>query len=199
MASLKSFIERRLKVNSEKSKVARPEERKFLSLQLFRLKTKAEVRIRIAETALRRLESELKALTPRNWGQSVDVCIRRVNALLRGWLGYFAICNQNRSVFERIDGHLRRRLRAMILKQWKRKRHIVNRLIRLGVPAPLARVDINVYRRSWWALSSVRAVCRGLTNEYFAPSRPLRAARALAASPRPYLEHRPQAAHAARG
>jgi len=170
LASLKSFIERRLKlkVNSEKSKVAKPEERKFLSLQLFRLKSKNEVRVRIAEAALRRLESELKALTPRNWGQSLDDCIRRVNVLLRGWLGYFAVCNQNRSVFERIDGHLRRRLRAMILKDWRRKWIIVNRLIRLGVPAPLARVDVNVYRRNFWALSNVRAVCRGLTNEYFA-------------------------------
>lgn len=170
LSSLKSFIERRLKlkVNVEKSKVAKPEVRKFLSLQLFRLKTKNEVRIRIAEAALRRLESELRALTPRNWGQSLDVCVRRVNALLRGWLGYFAVCNHNRSVFERIDGHLRRRLRAIILRDWKRKRHIVNRLIRLGVPVPLARVDVNVRRRSFWALSNVRAVCRGLTNEYFA-------------------------------
>jgi hypothetical protein len=67
----------------------------------------------------------------------------------------------------RVDGHLRRRLRALILKQWKRKRHIVNRLKQMGVPAPLAHVDVNARRRSWWSLSKVRAVCRGLDNEYF--------------------------------
>jgi hypothetical protein len=67
----------------------------------------------------------------------------------------------------RIDGHLRRRMRAILLKQWKRKRHIVNQLVGLGVPAPLACVDIYVKRRSWCALSEKRAVCRGLTNEYF--------------------------------
>jgi RNA-directed DNA polymerase len=169
MASLKSFIERRLKlkVNPEKSKVAKPEERKFLSFQLFRLRTKNEVRVRIAEPAIRRLEVELRALTPRNWGQSIDDCIHRINAVLRGWLGYFAACNQNRSVLERIDGHLRRRLRAMILRDWKRKWLIVKHLVRLGVPAPLARIDINSRRRSYWALSQVRAVCRGLANEYF--------------------------------
>lgn len=169
MASLTSFIERRLKlkVNSEKSKVAKPEERKFLSLQLFRLKSKDEVRIRIAETAVRRLEEELRALTPRNWGHSIEECIRRVNVLLQGWLGYFAISSQNRSVLERIDGHLRRRLRAMILRDWKRKWLIVKHLMRLGVPAPLARIDVNARRRSYWALSNVRAVCRGLTNAYF--------------------------------
>ena len=58
-------------------------------------------------------------------------------------------------------------IRALILKQWKRKRHIVNRLVHMGVPAPLARVDVNARRRSWWSPSEVRAVCRGLTNEYF--------------------------------
>lgn len=170
MASLTSFIEKRLKlkVNSGKSSVAKPHERKFLSLKLLKQKSTGMVRVTVADTAVRRLEAELKALTPRNWGQSVDDCIRRVNVLLRGWLGYFAVCNENRTAFDRIDGHLRRRLRAMILKQWKRKRHVVNRLIRLGVPSQLARMDIHSRRRTWWALSTVRAVCRGLTNEYFA-------------------------------
>jgi hypothetical protein len=169
MASVKAFIEKRLKlkVNAEKSTVAKPEARKFLSLKLWRLKS-GKVYVLVADDALRRLEKELKALTPRNWGQSVDDCIRRVNVYLRGWLGYFAICDEKHLArLGRIDGHVRRRLRALILKQWKRKRHIVNRLMHMGVPASLARVDVNARRRSWWSLSEVRAVCRGLTNEYF--------------------------------
>ena len=171
MESLKAFIEKhlKLKVNSSKSSVARPYDRKFLSLNLQRLKTSGVVRVMVADQALRRLESELKALTPRNWGQSIEDCIRRVNVYLRGWLGYFAVCDEKqRATLGRIDGHLRRRLRAMILKQWKRKRHIVNRLIRLREPSALARMDIHVYRRTWWALSKARAVQRGLNNAYFA-------------------------------
>jgi RNA-directed DNA polymerase len=169
MASLMAFIEKRLKlkVNAEKSRVAKPQERTFLSLKLRRL-TNGTVYVLVAEAALQRLEAELKALTPRNWGQSVDDCIRRVNIFLRGWLGYFAVCDEKHHArLGRIDGHLRRRLRALILKQWKRKRHIMNRLMQMGVPARLARVDIYARRRSWWSLSKVRAVCRGLTNEYF--------------------------------
>lgn len=168
MASLKAFIEKRLKlkVNAEKSKVAKPRDRTFLSLTLKR--QSGRVHVLVTDAALQRLESELKALTPRNWGQSVDDCIRRVNLYLRGWLGYFAVCDEKQhGRLRRVDEHLRRRLRALILKQWKRKRHIVNRLVQMGVPAPLARVDINARRRSWWSLSLVRAVCRGLTNEYF--------------------------------
>jgi len=168
MVSLKAFIEKRLKlkVNVEKSKVAKPRDRTFLSLTLRRQSGRVDVLV--ADSALQRLESELKALTPRNWGQSVDDCIRRVNLYLRGWLGYFAICTEkHHGRLRRVDEHLRRRLRALILKQWKRKRHIVTRLVQMGVPAPLARVDVNARRRTWWALSRARAVCRGLTNEYF--------------------------------
>jgi len=169
MASLRNFIEKRLRlrVNAEKSKVAKPEECTFLSLRL-RKSESGKVYVLIGKAALRKLGTELKALTPRNWGQSLDECLRRVNAFSRGWLGYFAICDATlHDQLRNIDGHVRRRLRAILLKQWKRKRHIVNRLISLGVPAPLARVDIYARRRSWWGLSFVRAVCRGLTNAYF--------------------------------
>jgi RNA-directed DNA polymerase len=169
MASLMAFIEKRLrlKVNAEKSKVARPQDRTFLSLKLWRLKS-GKVYVLVADDALRRFRTELKALTPRNWGQSLDDCIKRVNVLLRGWLGYFAVCDEKQHAhLGRIDSHIRRRLRAILLKQWKRKRHIVNRLLRLGVPPAIAYADIYARRRSWWALSERRAVCRGLTNEYF--------------------------------
>src|SRR6478736_5422068 len=77
MASLTSFIEKRLKQKST-----------------------GTVRVTLADNAVRRLEAELNALTPRNWGQSIDDCIRRVNAFLRGWLGYFAVCNENRTAFD---------------------------------------------------------------------------------------------------
>jgi RNA-directed DNA polymerase len=169
MASLVRFIEKRLKlkVNAEKSKVARPQERTFLGLKLWRLKS-GKVYVLVGDAALRRSQAELKALTPRNWGQSLDDCIQRLNAYLRGWLGYFGICDAKQHAhLGRIDGHVRRRLRAILLKQWKRKRHIVTQLVGLGVPAPLARVDIYAGRPNWWALSQRRAVCRGLTNKYF--------------------------------
>jgi group II intron reverse transcriptase/maturase len=169
MASLKHFIEKRLKlkVNAEKSKVAKPQDCKFLGLTLHKLKT-GQVRVLVADKSVQKLEQELKARTPRNWGQSLDVCIRHVSVLLRGWLGYFGICDEKHLArLGRIDGHLRRRLRAIVLRQWKRKRYMVTRLSHMGVPVRLARVDIYVKRRSWWALSEARAVNRGLTNEYF--------------------------------
>jgi len=169
MESLESFIRKRLqlKVNADKSKVAKPQECTFLGLTLHRLKS-GKVRVLVADRSWQRLQQQLKALSPRNWGHSLDECIRRANLFLRGWLGYFAICDvKHHPRMGRIDGHLRRRLRALLLKQWKRKRYIINRLIALGVPAPMARVDIYAGSRSWWALSDRRAVHRGLSTGYF--------------------------------
>lgn len=170
MASLTSFLRKRLKltVNADKSRVTRPENTTFLSFKLHRVRKSGEVTIHVGDGALKRLVAELKAMTPRNWGRSFMECIRRLNVFLRGWLGYFGLCDKKqRAKFVRFDAHLRRRLRAILLKQWKTKRQIVKRLIRMGVPPAMAQVDIYVGRRSWWKMSSVRAVCWGLRNEFF--------------------------------
>ncbi|XXT19747.1 hypothetical protein WME94_56955 [Sorangium sp. So ce429] len=66
-----------------------------------------------------------------------------------------------------LDAHIRRRLRALLLKQWKRKRTIARRLIRLGVKPKTAR-KVHEGHRSWWALSHYSPVDRGLRNAYFA-------------------------------
>ena len=169
MESLTRFIEKRLKlkVNRGKSAVTKAHGNKFLGLQLHKLKT-GEVCVRVAEQSWCSLRAKLKALTPRNWGRSVDACIDRVNAYLRGWLGHFAICDdKQRWRLKREDGHLRRRLRAMVLADWGPKRHILRQLIRLGVPAQLARYDVYSRCRRSWSLSHVRAVDRGLNVDYF--------------------------------
>ncbi len=170
MASLKSLIEKRLKlqVNANKSKVAKPQDRTFLSFKLWRLKS-GKVYVLVSDKALRRFRDELKRMTPRNWGQSLDDCIRRLSLFLRGWLGYFAIRDRKQHAhLGRIDAHLRRRLRAIVLKHWKRKRHIVSHLIGQGVAPRLVRVRVHGRRRSWWALSGLKAVGMGLTNGFFA-------------------------------
>jgi RNA-directed DNA polymerase len=169
MESVKAFLEKRLrlKVNAEKSRVAKPEDRTFLSFKLWRLKS-GMVYVLAGDAALGRLRKTLKELTPRNWGRSVMACIQRVNSLLRGWLGYFGICDEKQHAhLGRIDAHIRRRMRALVLRHWKRKRLIVRHLMHLGVPEPLARGSVHARRRSWWALSDTKAVRQGLNNEFF--------------------------------
>jgi RNA-directed DNA polymerase len=68
----------------------------------------------------------------------------------------------------KIDAHIRRRLRAIILRHWKRKRTIAKRLVALGVNRRAVWHQVYRGRRSWWALSHAHAVDQGLRNVYFA-------------------------------
>src|SRR5437764_15229541 len=94
---------------------------------------------RVAEVLLsertKRLAMErIRQLTPRNWGGSLESCIARTNAWLRGWHGFFGIASATEMRMMRtLDAHIRRRLRAIILRHWRRKRTIARRLIMLVV------------------------------------------------------------------
>ena len=171
MASIKSFIERRLRlqVNAAKSAVARPEERHFLGFQLQRKAVDGSVEVSLSRRTKQRIDERIRELTPRNWGQSLRKCIENVNEYLTGWMGFFAICTADvqRELKVR-DAHLRRRLRAIQLAHWKRKRTIARKLIRLGVNRKTAWRGTYAGRQSRWALSHNLAVHQGLRNAYFA-------------------------------
>jgi len=170
MASLTDFIERRmrLKVNVEKSAVARPEERHFLGFSLRCEPLDGEVEVTLSKRSRDRLAKKVVELTPRNWGGSLDACITRVNAYLLGWLGFFGICTAAQGVMRNTDAHIRRRLRAIQLAHWKRKATIATKLTKLGVRKRTAWRGAYKDRQSLWALSRSSAVHRGLRNAYFA-------------------------------
>jgi len=170
LESISRFIERRmrLKVNRNKSAVARPAERHFLGFRLEDDIERGVVEIRLSERSKERILTRMKELIPRNLGSSLRECIKRLNTYLNGWMGFFRICTQaEEDLFERLDGHIRRRLRALILKQWKRKRTIARRLIRMGVKPKAAWNSIYKGRRALWKLSHIPAVERALNNAYF--------------------------------
>lgn len=172
MASLTQFIERRLrlKVNQGKSAVARPEERHFLGFRLRCEPLEGAVEVLLSKRSKERIDGKIRELTPRNWGGSLRTCILSLNAYLLGWFGFFGICDG--PVTERtlrlLDAHIRRRLRAIQLRHWKRKCTMARKLIRLGVKSKTAWRSIYEGRKSLWALSHSPAVDRGLRNAYFA-------------------------------
>ena len=171
MASIKDFIERRLrlKVNEKKSAVARPEERHFLGFRLRRDPMEGEVEVLLSKRSKERLAARIQGLTPRSWGRSLRECIRQINGYLNGWIGFFWICTPGEErTLHAVDAHIRRRLRVIQLKHWKTKRTAVHRLIHLGVKAKTAWRGIYDGRKSLWALSHITAVDRGLRNAYFA-------------------------------
>ena len=171
MASLTGFIEGRLrlKINQSKSAVARPEDRHFVGFRLRLDPQTGTVEVLLSERTKRSAMERVRQLTPRNWGGKLESCIAQINAWLRGWHGFFGIASASEQYTLRaLDAHIRRRLRAIVLRHWKRKRTIARRLIKLGVPRRSAWRQVYQGRKSWWALSHIPAVDHGLRNAYFA-------------------------------
>ena len=170
MASVVSFIKRRLrlKVNESKSAVARPETRHFLGYRLQPIKG-GWAEVMLSERSEKRLGERIRELTPRTNGKSLKATITEVNGYLQGWVGHFGVCTPGIEwTIRRADAHIRRRMRAITLKHWKRKRTMAQRLIRLGIKRKTAWRSVYDGRQSIWALSHSPAVDRGLRNAYFA-------------------------------
>jgi RNA-directed DNA polymerase len=134
MASIRRFIEKRLrlKVNEAKSAVDLAQRRHFLGFRVGASR-KGWLTVQLSRRSVERLSARLLALTPRNWGGSLELCFERLNRYLQGWLNYFRLCT--REVVETLhffDGHVRRRIRAIIVKQKKRSRHLYRHLRRHG-------------------------------------------------------------------
>ena len=158
MASVVRFIERRLrlKVNAEKSAVSRPEKRHFVGFSLRRRSLDGDVEVLLSERSKRRIDEKIRELTPRTWGQSLRDCIHRLNEYLLGWMGFFHIISRaDNDPLMSLDAHIRRRLRAIAIRHWRRRRWGGWKPVKPG-------------RRSWWRLSNTRPVTRALSNVHFA-------------------------------
>ena len=171
MASVRSFIEKklRLKVNEAKSAVARPEERHFVGFRLRREPETGEVEVEASERSIERINETIRQKTGRSRGTSLKTIVRELNVYLTGWLGFFWIVTGEtaKRMLHKLDGHIRRRLRALLLKQWKRRRSIVRRLIKLGIQWTTAWKSVYDGRRRTWDLSHRPAVDRALPKAYF--------------------------------
>jgi RNA-directed DNA polymerase len=171
MESVTRFLERRLRlhVNVTKSAVAKPEERHFLGFRLRRNPQDGSSEVLLSRRSKARLDERLRALTPRTWGKTFDSCLHEIKRYVDGWLSHFWVCTHAvKTTLAGIDAHLRRRLRALLLRHWRRKPTMVRRLVRLGVKKATARKAIYQGRRAWWDLSHAPAVERGLSNAYLA-------------------------------
>lgn len=138
MAGLERFLEKRLKlkVNKAKSAVAKPSVRKFLGFS-FSFTSEPLPRRRIAPQAVPRFKAKVRELTRRTGGQSLAKIVKELSVYLIGWRGYFGFC-QTPSVLRALDEWIRRRLRAIAWKQWKRGPVRFAELRRRGVGRVLA-------------------------------------------------------------
>ncbi|HYJ86237.1 MAG TPA: group II intron reverse transcriptase/maturase [Pyrinomonadaceae bacterium] len=164
MRSIKQFITKqlKLKVNEQKSAVARPGERKFLG---FSFTWQREPKRRIAPKAIARFKQRVRELTRRSRGVSVETMVEQLGRYLTGWRGYFGFC-QTPSVLRELDGWLRRRLRSVVWKQWKYARVRFAELRKRGLSKDLAAQTAGSAHGPW-RLSNSPALAIALPNAFF--------------------------------
>lgn len=164
MAGVSAFITKRLrlKVNEAKSAVARPWERKFLG---FSFTVGMDPKRRLAPATVRRLKQRVRALTRRTRGVSLAQMVAELNRYLRGWRGYFGYC-ETPSVLEHLDSWIRRRLRTVQWKQWKRGRRRYAGLRSHGVGGALAAQTAGSSHGPW-RIAKSPALHYALPNAYW--------------------------------
>lgn len=163
MESLTQFLEKklRLKVNKEKSAVARPIERKFLGLRLVKGK---EAYISIAPKSLERFKKRVRGLTKRNRGISLAQMLEELNRYTMGWVNYFGIATA-KSLMRDLDSWIRKRLRCFIWKQWKTTQTRARNLRRAGL-GPWLVIGMTSGKHGPWAVAGSPAMTRAVPNEY---------------------------------
>ena len=164
MESVREFLEKKLKlrVNPKKSKVDKVQRVKFLGYSFY--KHKGEMLIRVANRSLERFREKLRRLTKRTRSGKLEEIIREINTYMVGWIGYYRQANTP-SVYEGLDGWIRRRLRQMIWKRWKRGTTRYREIVKLGVPKRWAQEGAG--GTSPWHMSASPVINQALSNGYF--------------------------------
>ena len=164
METITKFIEKKLglKVNAEKSKVARPNQIKYLGFGFYstnsgRIKPKPHLK------SIQKFKRKLKQLTKRSWSISLDTRIVKLNQVIRGWINYFRIADMKWHMLK-ISKHLRRRIRCIIWKQWKTCDNRIRCLKMLGVFENKAKMCA-YSRESYWSISNQISIKYAISNE----------------------------------
>jgi len=164
MESVKRFLEKKLKlkVNPKKSKVERAWRVKFLGYSFY--KRNGEILLRIANRTKERFMEKIRHLTKRTRSGKLEDIVKNVNQYVIGWIGYYRLANTP-SVFKELDEWIRRRLRQMVWKRWKRGTTRYRELVKLGVPPQ--RAALGAVAKSPWHMSRTPVINEALSNAYW--------------------------------
>jgi group II intron reverse transcriptase/maturase len=165
LTGITEFLQRRLKlrVNPSKSSVRHAFKAMVLGFGFYVRRT-GEVVIRVAPKALGRMHERIRTLTGRSWRIAMDERVGRLNRFITGWCAYFALA-ETPSIFRAADSWLRRRLRQVRWKEWKRPSARRRNLLRLGTPSDLARKWAGSSKGCWRLANT--ALHRALPNAYW--------------------------------
>jgi group II intron reverse transcriptase/maturase len=166
MASITQYVEERLKlkVNHDKSVVDRATKRPLLGFGFFY--SHGEVKVRVDPNARKRAKDRLRQLTSRGRGVSMQRRIMEINRFIAGWTAYYWFADTP-GLFADLDEWLRRRLRQVRWKEWKRFHTKRRNLVALGIPAHKAREWAST-RKGYWRIAGSAPLQRALPNTYWA-------------------------------
>lgn len=153
----------RLKINESKSAVTSVFGRKFLGYALWQTGN-GEVRRAVSAKALQAFKLKIRQLTRRTGGRSLEQVVEKLRSYVLGWKGYFRLAQTPR-IWRSLDEWIRRRLRALHLRQWRRGKTIYRELMRLGA-SPRVAQSVAALSRRWWH-NSRSAIHHVLTLAYF--------------------------------
>lgn len=165
METITHYIESKLKlkVNRTKSKVSRPDESTLLGFSFYR--SNAGWEIRIAPKSLKKIKEKMKEKTKRNDPSTAKEKIKKMEAVIRGWVNYFWIAKA-KSKMKELDEMVRTRLRIGIWKQWKKPKTKRRNLEKLGIKKGKA-FEWSNSRKGYCRIAHSPVLCRTLNNEYF--------------------------------
>ena len=166
MDSIEGFLDKRLKlkVNRQKSAVAKPQDRQFLG---FSFTSGRWLKIKPSVKALKNVKHRIRKITRRSRGISLLQVIKELNAYLGGWLGYYKLV-ETPTTFRDLDSWIRRRLRCFMIKQWINNCHTrFKNLTAMGVGKRLA-CGVAASRKGPWALSNAKSLKVAMPNGFFA-------------------------------
>lgn len=148
LASIEVWLAKRLrlKVNREKSAVDRPWKRKYLG---YSVTHHFKPKLKVAKESVKRFKGKVRTLMRMGRGRSLGRTIKELLPLIRGWVAYFKM-TEVKVTFEALDQWLRRRLRTLLWRQWKRPRTRVKKLIHLGLSRERAFKSAYNGRGPWW-------------------------------------------------
>lgn len=165
MGTITAYIENKLKlkVNRTKSKVSRPNESTLLGFSFY--KSEKGWEIRIAPKSLKRIKEKMKEKTKRNDPSNAREKIKKMEAVIRGWVNYFCIAKA-KSKMKELDEMVRTRLRIGIWKQWKKPKTKRINLEKSGIKSGKA-YEWSNSRKGYCRVAHSPILCRALNNEYF--------------------------------
>ena len=166
MTSCTKYLENKLKlkVNQEKSKVGSPLRLKFLGFSLYKIGKRTGIRPH--GKPIEKFKKKIKQLTSRKQAKPIAEILKNIRNYTIGWLGYYSIANMN-SRINSLNEWIRRRIRQIFWKQWKKPTARFENLKRLGIPKRKAWEWANS-RLGYWRIADSWILHRSLTNEYLA-------------------------------